>query len=79
MRLQPLGLLALTALCACPAAEPDLSLLAEDLPGGTLLSAWSTGDEALIAGGQLGSGPGVLVHLREGTLCIEEGAAGRAL
>lgn len=79
MRLISLGLLALPALAACPTAEPDFSLLAGDLPGGALLSAWSNGDEALIVGGHLGSGPGVVVHLQDGALCVEEDVADRAL
>ncbi len=57
----------------------DFSLLAEDIPGGMLLSAWSNGAEALIVGGQLQGGPGVLVHYEDGSLCVEEEAADKAL
>ncbi len=79
VRIQRLGLLVLPILVACPSAGPEFSVLVEDLPGGTLLSGWSDGDDTIVVGGQLGSGPGVLVHLREGSLCVEEDVSDRAL
>jgi hypothetical protein len=49
------------------------------VPDGVLLSAWSDGDTLRIVGGDLGGGPGLMVHGEPGTLCLEREITDRAL
>ncbi len=90
-----LSIAAWTLFTACPAPSTDDSgtdtgptavpvldtpvLLAEDLAGGALLSAWSDGDEVLAVGGHLGGGEGLLVRYDGASLCTVEGITERAL
>ncbi len=55
------------------------TLLAEDLEGGALLSAWSDGDDLLMVGGVLGGGAGLLVRYDGAGLCTEAGVTDHAL
>ncbi len=66
-------------LIGCPTEEPDFGVVTESIPGGVLLAAWSNGDEGLLVGGPLGSGPAVLVHLNGDELCYEADVADRTL
>ncbi len=72
-----LGLLVWLFGSACASAgssEPAFSLLSGDVPGGILLSAWSDGEDLLAVGGQMGSGPGSIVHYDGSNLCYEHPA-----
>lgn len=69
----------LPVVVACPSLEPDFGVVTEAIPGGVLLGAWSNGDEGLLVGGPLGSGPAVLVHLNDDLLCYEADVADRTL
>lgn len=62
-----------------PPGEPDFALLADQVQGGTFLSAWSAGGEVKIVGGDLGGGTGVLARYDGETLCTEVDWAERAL
>ncbi len=75
----PLLLCLIPLLSACPPGEPGFGLVADAIPGGVLLAAWSDGDDALMVGGPLGSGPAVLARLRDGELCYEADVAERTL
>lgn len=48
------------------------NMLADQVPGGMMLAAWSSGDEALIVGGDLGGGKGGLARYDGHSLCVEE-------
>lgn len=52
--------------------DGEYSVLAADLPGGVLLSAYSDGDTAWMVGGELGGGPGVVYGYDGDTLCRAE-------
>ncbi len=80
--------IALLALVACTSGathttdDTDLpegdgwQMLAEDVPGGLYLSAWSNGaDQVLIAGGDFGRSEGILARYEGDTLCVERGVA----
>jgi hypothetical protein len=57
--------------------EPQYSVLADGVPGGTLLGAWSSGSTVLAVGGSFGAvgGPGVILRWPdEGEPCVEEAA-----
>ena len=54
------------------------SLIADHIPQGVLLSAWTDGGEALMVGGQLGSS-GILARYDGERLCIEDEVADGAL
>ena len=54
-------------------------LVTDEVPGGVLLSAWSSGDTLHAVGGDLGGGGGVMVHGNRNALCVEEGVTERAL
>ncbi len=65
-----------------PAARFDVALT--DIPGGTLLAAWSAGDEVWFAGGDLSNlvgNTGSIARLdpAAGTVCVEAGVADRTL
>ena len=55
------------------------SVVADEIPGGTLLSVASMGDEAVFVGGQLDGGKGVIVRYDGATVCYEEEVTDRAL
>jgi hypothetical protein len=55
------------------------SVVAEDVPGGVLLSAWSDGETLRMVGGDLGGGPGMMLHWDGETLCREPDVTDRAL
>lgn len=48
------------------------SVLADKLPGGVFLSAWSDGAAVRIVGGPPGGGPSVMLRWESHRLCIEE-------
>jgi hypothetical protein len=60
-------------------SSSDWQRVAEDIPGGVLLSAWSDGDAMRVVGGDLGGGSGMMVHLQDGVLCWEADVTERAL
>lgn len=76
-----LALAAALALGACPSdsKKESFSILADNVPGGVLLSAATVGDELIFVGGQLGGGTGVIARYSDDGLCYEENAASRAL
>jgi len=57
------------------AQEGPWSVLADHVPGGTLLSAWSDGDDVVFVGGGMDGSTGVIARYSSGGLCTEEGAA----
>ena len=57
----------------------DFYPLADQIPGGVLLSAWTDGGEALMVGGDISGGPGVIVRYDGERVCFEEEAADAAL
>ena len=59
--------------------EGPWSVVAEAVPGGVLLSAWSDGDTLRMVGGDLGGGTGLMVRWDGSTLCYESDIADRAL
>lgn len=78
----PVPLVALlAALCCCDesAREAEFSLLADDIPAGTLLGITSMGSEALFVGGQLDGSEGILVRYDGTSICYEEAVASRPL
>ncbi|MCP4449710.1 MAG: hypothetical protein GY811_30920 [Myxococcales bacterium] len=78
---------ALTTVLACGvllSCDPEedkeaYTVLADRIPGGTLLSMASMGDEAVFVGGQLDGGKGVIVRYDGETICYEEDVTDRAL
>jgi len=64
-------------------AYSPFSVFADQIPGGTLLGAWSSGDELLMVGGDLGLDGsdtiGNLVRWDGATLCVEEGVTDATL
>ena len=87
MRLMLLGLLACASEKGSPldsgsdelAGGSDWEVVAQDIPGGVLLSAWSDGDALRMGGGDLGGGPGMMTHFDGETLCWEANVTERAL
>jgi len=69
----------LLLIVGCPAGEPGVELLSDDLDGGVLLSAWSDGASLRMAGGHLGNGTGTLALLEGDVLCTEQDVTERAL
>jgi len=80
----------LLASCSCnPACETDdadctddvvfASVIADDIPGGVLLAAWSGGEDILIVGGVFGEAQGVILRYSDGALCMENDDAGETL
>lgn len=55
--------------------ESTWNLLGENIPGGFYLSAWSDGETALFAGGDVGTHTGSLARYDGTSLCVEEGVA----
>ncbi len=73
-------LLAAGLLLSCdPDEKAEFSIIADQIPGGVLLSMASDGNEAIFVGGQLGGGTGVIVRYDGDSLCFEEAATNRAL
>jgi hypothetical protein len=60
-------------------ASGPWSVVADDIEGGALLSAWSDGDTLRMVGGDLGGGPSIAVHGDDEALCIETNLTERAL
>ena len=54
-------------------------LVSDEVAGGVLLSAWSDGEELHVVGGDLGGGPGVILHGDADEMCIEDSVTERAL
>ncbi len=77
----PSLLIAASVLLSCGPAdkEESFSVIADQIPGGTLLGVATVGGEALFVGGQLDQGTGVIVHYDGQSLCYEESATDRAL
>ena len=84
--------LALLASCSCNKDKCDTdevcpdtglafaSVIADDIPGGVLLSAWSPGQDVYIVGSQFGEGKGVILkYTADGDLCVENDDPGEAL
>jgi hypothetical protein len=55
------------------------TLVSDEISGGVLLSAWSDGEVLHVVGGDLGGGPGVMLHGDANELCIEDSVTERAL
>ena len=59
--------------------ETWASVVATDIPGGTLLSDWSNGDEVWMVGGDFDASTGHLVRWRGQDVCTELDVADGAL
>lgn len=59
--------------------EDPWTLVSDNIAGGVLLSAWSDGDQLHVVGGDLGGGPGVMLHGDANQLCVEDSVTDRAL
>lgn len=73
--------LACGLLLSCDPSDPksEFSVLAHEIPGGTLLSVTTMGDESVFVGGQLDGGTSVIVRYDGTSLCYEENVTDRAL
>ncbi len=58
---------------------PHFSVLAEDIPGGALLSATDDGGDVLFSGGQIGGSEGVIARYDGESLCVERAVADKTL
>jgi hypothetical protein len=54
-------------------------LVSDEIEGGVLLSAWSDADAMHVVGGDLGGGPGLMIHCDADELCVENNVTERAL
>jgi len=91
MPLKRFAWMPLLAACSCkdePPCDSDAgctdpiafaSVIADDIPGGVLLAAWSAGEDILIVGGEFGEGQGVILKYADGELCVENDDPGEAL
>tara|TARA_R110002096_G_scaffold350395_2_gene543444 strand:+ start:15221 stop:16216 length:996 start_codon:yes stop_codon:yes gene_type:complete len=74
------SILACGILLSCnPKENSEFSVVADQIPGGTLLSVANVNDEAIFVGGQLDQGTGVIVRYDGTSLCYEENVTDRAL
>ncbi len=55
-----------------PTSLAEFGVLADQIPGGTLLSAWSDGDVVRMVGGQLDGSAGVMVAYDGTSLCTDD-------
>jgi hypothetical protein len=58
-----------------PPGVSTFNLLGAEIPGGYYLSAWSDGDTALLAGGDIGLHSGSIARYDGDSLCVEEDVA----
>jgi hypothetical protein len=55
-----------------PTEASFASIVANDIPGGNLLAAWSDGDDLMFVGGETGSGLGQILWYMDDHLCVDQ-------